>query len=548
MRGSTETAASSRRRIPGATDSFLKIPANKSSVAWIPLTALLLPSAVAATLAIVIALHWPYSERMLVPSLQATFKTNVRMQKFRQFYFPHPGCEAEMATFARTDNGPAVVAPLATAQKLTITGRYRDLIFRPHHVAEIRLDGLRVQIPPREEGKGPKQPELSNEVLPNKISIGMVTADESVLEFGRDDAMEPLRFEIQRLGVSQIAARQAMNYQVKMKIPEPPGELESQGTLGPLQSGPIGRIPLGGNVRLTEAKLDKYPGIGGTVSSTEKFSGTLEHVQVSGEATVPDFHLKKPGHVIAVTSQFQVIVNGLKGEALLRDVTGKIGKTVVRAHGEVAKNAGLGRRDTRLDFWIGPGRVEDLLWLFNSANKPPMLGVTTGSGYVEAPKLGKGFLSSLMVHGRFEVREGHFQRETQVKANELSARAQGQKVDDPNEAREVAVTRLSSQVMIENAVAHLERLYFEVPGARARVQGTYNLETHQVDLRGNLWTDATVSKDTTGIKSMLLKPVDPLFKRKHAGAMVEVEMTGDIDAPHFGSVPARKKTAWQGKP
>ena len=105
---------------------------------------------------------------MLVPMLQATFKTNVRMQKFRRFYFPHPGCEAEMATFTRTENGAAAVAPLATAQKLTITGRYLDLIFRPHHVAEIRLDGLRVQIPPREEGKGPKQPELSDEILHKK--------------------------------------------------------------------------------------------------------------------------------------------------------------------------------------------------------------------------------------------------------------------------------------------------------------------------------------------------------------------------------------------
>jgi len=547
MRGSTETAASSRRRIPGATDSFLKSPANKSSAVWIPLTALLLPSAVAATLAVAIALHWPYSERMLVPTLQATFKTNVRMQKFRRFYFPHPGCEAETVTLTRMQGGPAV-APLATAQKLTITGRYADLIFRPHHIAEIRLDGLHVQIPPREKAKGLEQPELSNESLPNKISIGTVTADESVLEFDRDDAEEPLRFEIQRLGVSPIAARQAMNYQVKMKIPEPPGELESQGTLGPLQAGQIGRIPLAGNARLTEAKLDKYPGIGGTVSSTEKFTGTLEQVQVSGEAAVPDFHLKRLGHVIAVTSQFQVIANGLKGEARLRDVTGKIGKTVVRAQGEVAKNADLGRRDTRLDFWIGPGRVEDLLWLFNSANKPPMLGVATGSGHIEVPKFGKGFLSSLVADGRFEVREAHFQRETQVKVNELSARAQGKKVDDPNEAREVTVTRLSSEVTIEKAVAHLARLYFEVPGARARLVGTYNLESHQVDLHGNLWTDATVSKDTTGIKSMLLKPVDPLFKRKHAGAMVEVEMTGDVDAPHFGTLPTRKKTAWQGKP
>ena len=42
-----------------------------------------------------------------------------------------------------------------------------------------------------------------------------------------------------------------------------------------------------------------------------------------------------------------------------------------------------------------------------------------------------------------------FQRETQVRANELSARAQGKKVDDPSEAPEVAVTRLSSGVTIK---------------------------------------------------------------------------------------------------
>jgi AsmA-like C-terminal region len=163
-------------------------------------------------------------------------------------------------------------------------------------------------------------------------------------------------------------------------------------------------------------------------------------------------------------------------------------------------------------------------------------------------KFGAGFLNSLRMNGRFEVTDGHFQKEMQVKANELSARAQGKKVDNPAEAGEVAITSLSADVAIENGIAHLSRLYFEVPGARARVQGTYALKEHQVDLRGNLWTDATVSKDTTGIVSVLLKPIDPLFKRKHAGAMVEVEMNGKIEQPHFGVELTKQKTAWKGAP
>jgi hypothetical protein len=513
-------------------------------VSWIPWVVLLLSSAVVATLIVVIAPHWPYSEGMLVPVLQDTFKANVTIQKFHRFYLPHPGCEAEMVTLRRPQSSTGG-APLATIQKLTISGWYLDLIFRPHHIAEIRLDGLHVRIP-SQSGEGSGQPQLSMDAMPSKISIGNVTADGAELEFEKEDPKEPLKFEIHRLGVGPIAAGEAMDYQVRMGIPEPPGELESQGTFGPLQAGTIGKLALHGNVKLNGAKLDKYPGIAGTVNSTEKFSGTLEQVQVSGEASAPDFHLKSSGHAIAVTSQFHVMVNGLEGEVGLRDVTGKIGQTAVRVQGEVAKNAKFGRRETTLDFSIAHGHAEDLLWLFNP-RKPPMAGIATCSGHIRVPKFGEGFLSSLAVNGRFEVREGHFQRETQIKVNELSARAQQKRVDHPTEAPEV-VTSLSSEVKIEKSVAHLTRVYFEVPGARARVQGSYNLDNHQVDLRGNLWTDATLSQDTTGIKAMFLKPVDPLFKRKHAGAMVAVVMDGDIDKPHFGTDLTKKKTAWQGKP
>ena len=49
-------------------------------MSWIPWVVLLLSSAVVATLIVVIAPHWPYSEGMLVPVLQDTFKANVTIQ------------------------------------------------------------------------------------------------------------------------------------------------------------------------------------------------------------------------------------------------------------------------------------------------------------------------------------------------------------------------------------------------------------------------------------------------------------------------------------
>ena len=47
-------------------------------------------------------------------------------------------------------------------------------------------------------------------------------------------------------------------------------------------------------------------------------------------------------------------------------------------------------------------------------------------------------------------------------------------------------------------------------------------------------TEAELSQETSGIKSALLKPLDPLFKRKKAGAAVAVKMTGTYKHPEFG--------------
>jgi hypothetical protein len=49
-----------------------------------------------------------------------------------------------------------------------------------------------------------------------------------------------------------------------------------------------------------------------------------------------------------------------------------------------------------------------------------------------------------------------------------------------------------------------------------------------------LKTQAELSQETTGTKSALLKPFDPLFKRKKAGATVAVKMTGTYKNPQFG--------------
>jgi hypothetical protein len=72
------------------------------------------------------------------------------------------------------------------------------------------------------------------------------------------------------------------------------------------------------------------------------------------------------------------------------------------------------------------------------------------------------------------------------------------------------------------------------PEALAHIRWSYNLVSEKIDLHGTLKTDAEVSKTTHGIKSLMLKVLDPFFKNKPRGYLAPVKITGTYDHPEFG--------------
>lgn len=503
---------------------------------WARIAVILAAALVLGGLAVVafIAPHWPYSEHILIPAMQDAFKTRVTFQRFHRYYLPHPGCDAELVTLTIPQNSSGDRA-VVTIQRIAINGRYRDLLFDPRHFAHIRLDGLYVRIPPR-SARGPyKSSESENDVRLSKISLGSVTAHGAVLEFENESHTNPVKFAIHKLRVENIAAGKPMSYEVSMGLSEPPGELESQGTFGPWQSGAPGKIPLRGIVTLTDAKLDKYQGIAGTVQSQDHFNGTLDQINIEGEARSPDFQVKTAKHPLALSTQFRLLLNGLEGEMQLQDLIASVGHTTAHAQGSIKKNPVTGRRETLVNFTIHHGRAEDLLWLFNDDPKPPMMGIANFVAQVRVPQFAPDFLKNLELKGRFSVTDGHFQKSTQEKTNELSARASGKKPKNPGDAPDAVVESLASDVNVRNAAATFPNFFFGIANAHARMHGTYNFLKHEVDLHGDLWTQAKISQDSSGFKAALIKPLDPLFERKHAGARVPVVMDGPISHPHFGT-------------
>jgi hypothetical protein len=90
-------------------------------------------------------------------------------------------------------------------------------------------------------------------------------------------------------------------------------------------------------------------------------------------------------------------------------------------------------------------------------------------------------------------------------------------------------------VTLRDGTAHLDNVSFRVPGAAGKGGGTYNLISKRINLKGTVAMQATVSEASRGLKSILLKPFDALFRKKErrAGAVLPVSITGTYPHPKF---------------
>jgi hypothetical protein len=133
--------------------------------------------------------------------------------------------------------------------------------------------------------------------------------------------------------------------------------------------------------------------------------------------------------------------------------------------------------------------------------------------------------------GDFGISDARFKPNMQAGINKLSERASGEKdVENPEDV----ISDLKGHVTLRNGIATFSGVTFSVPGALAHLNGTFNLLNERINLHGTLAMKAELSQTTKGIKSFLLKALDPFFKKKHAGAVVPVKITGTYAQPSYG--------------
>jgi hypothetical protein len=477
---------------------------------------------------IAIAVKWPFSREAVARDLGRATSAHVQFARFRTTLFP-PGCVAEGVEFRRA--GSEGTAPLITIRKLSIKGSYSGML--RHYVPLMQAEGAHVTLPPI---GGASKGLLANHA--SRVHIGKVQAENSVLEIEAAGKGEPAtRFAIHHFAISGLGGAGAMNFEAALTNPQPHGEISARGQIGPWAAGDLALTPAAGSYSFRHADLATIGGIAGTLASDGKFEGTIRALHVTGDVEVPDFQVRRSTHRTQLRSHFQAIVDGTNGNVTLQEARSRLALTTVDAAGEIAAR-GHDQRSAALTLEIPQGRVQDVLLLFIRAPKAPMSGVAGFRGKALIPSGPRPFVERIVMEGDFGVNAGHFTSgHTQQSLDKLSAKARGNSEKDEDDPSSV-LSDLKGHAVLRDATVTFTGLQFRVPGALAKMHGTYNFETERINLRGTLLLEQKLSKTSSGIKSVLLKALDPFLKKnKGGGAKMPVRITGTYSHPHYSTDP-----------
>ena len=487
---------------------------------------------IAAIVMIVLACKWPYTQKAVTKALQDRFARTVQIRSFRKTYFP-PGCVAEGVSFLHRKRKD--LPPLITVQTLIIRGSYNGL-FRIHkRVDDVQVKGLHVLIPP----PGPKgHPSnvmpLTTSTTGATVTIGQITTEGALLEFmPRQRGQESFKLEVHRLTLDEVGEKGIIPYHAVLFNPEPPGEIRSDGEIGPWNEDDPGSTPVTGSYTYDHANLARFEGISGTLSAQGKFSGTIGHIDTNGETDVPDFRVSGNSHTVHLISRFQAIVDGTNGDTYLQNVDAHFQRTTVTSTGSVNGHPDQHGKTVWLEMTVKGGRVEDLLFLFTDEKRPAMTGSINLRAKVQVPPGPPGFLRKLDLTGSCGIDTGRFTNpDLQQPVNALTQSARGENKEQQAEDPETALSKFAGQVSVKNGVATLSGVAFSAPGTRAQIQGTYNLLDQKVDLHGILYTNGKLSDTTSGFRALILKAIGPLLKQKSV-TVVPFAIRGTSSNPSF---------------
>jgi len=483
----------------------------------------------------------PRARQRVVDAVAQRFDADVDLKSLDISVFPQPKVVGTgLAIRHRNWNDPH---PLIYIERFTAETNFATLISRTNTVSQVRLDGLRLHLPPRGRAVLKQTAEAGNTDVASanagtdktafRFLIQTLIADGAVLEIEPKVAgKEPLRYQLQKLRLDSVGPGQAMKFTTTLTNAKPPGLIDSEGRFGPWQKDDPRATPVEGNYDFQNADLSVFKGISGILTSKGSYHGVLQHIEVNGATDTPDFALKRGGTKVHLETKFHSIVNGTDGDTILDPVDARFLSSEFICEGGVVHQVGIPGKTVTLDAETRRARMEDILRLIEN-KKPFLTGAVKFKSRIVIPPGKEDVIDKLQLDGEFGVASAQFtSAKVEQKLETLSDRGRGiTKKDEEEEPLQTVASNFLGRFKLNRGAVSFSQLSFQVPGAGVELAGVYNLRSEQIAMDGKFHMQATLSETQSGIKRLLLRPLDPLFEKDGAGFLLPIKITGARDHP-----------------
>jgi hypothetical protein len=504
---------------------------------WIALVAVISLAGAGVAARLVINRAQPIIRARVISTLSNRFGGKVELASF-QVSLMH-GIQVSgngLKIFGKTDPNlyePGVQALIAV-QEFRFQSSLRSLFRSPMHVATVYVKGLELNIPPKQDRQ--EMANMGSKTTKMTIYVDQFFCEDTKLVINTlNPDKPPLEFAISDLKMKDIGQGEPLQFKATLVNPKPVGDIQSTGLFGPWQQGSPRDTPVQGDYSFSNADLSTIKGIGGTLSSTGNYSGTLSDIAVHGTTDTPDFKIATSGHPVPLHTEFHAIVDGTNGDTRLQPVNATFLHTSFTAKGSIVRLKNAKGHDIELDVVLDQARIEDLLKLGVRTDTPVMTGAVQMKTKLSLVPGDASVTDRLKLAGDFHVPRAQFTNEkVREKLDSLSIRTQG-KIKEAKELKgEDVPADLKGVFTLQNGLLSFSLLHFLIPGTHVDMTGDYGLDGKEFNFHGKAMLDAKVSQMTTGWKSVLLKPVDQFFSKDGVGTEVPIRITGTQSEPHIG--------------
>ena len=503
---------------------------------WIIIAGLLLSAVVVSAVVVARQSSGRVHDR-IVDALSRGLDSEVTLESVEVGLFPIPSVTGKGLVIRHL--GRHDIPPLVVVREFACHIGWRGYFDKD--VEQVHLDGLEITIPP---GRGKDMPDVdvksdSSNGRSRLIIRRVLAHDARLTVLPKNPKKNPRVFDIFDLTMNDLGFDTPAPFKATLTNPIPFGTIETQGTFGPWAAIEPRETPLSGDFTFA-ADLGTIKGIAGSLTSTGRYDGTIERVSTSGTTQTPDFSIPKlKAAPLPLTTSYDAFVDGTNGDVELTRVDVRLGKSDLRATGNIVGTKGVKGKRVYLNVKSGNARMEDILSLTVRSQPPAMTGLVQLEARFDLPQGDRDVIDKLRLDGRVSVKTARFTVDRiQDKVDDLSRRGRGR--PDDESISDVA-SNFSTAFVVQNGTVTLKGLNYTVSGAAVALGGTYALESGALDFDGEARLVASVSQTQTGVKRVLLMPFNFMFRKDGAGTLVGINITGTVDQPKIGVDLLRRK-------